>query len=341
MSIINIYSAIEWVRDIVKLLASVLAANSSTEFDSIINTVSDLYNKSGAKFGRAADSQMKIIFAKYAVDFFSKGDRVFDDTYVKYQSMLRNVSQYFSINTDQELDEEMTKFYRVVANEASKISAAKTQPAEAPNDADLGMYAFSPDRKNVPYEENNEYEEKLLTTLMKHFWQNKNVPEVDAEIIKKFLKKNWYVDTFRQPNVPYFWRGMRVNKNYILKALKMDEKTFDKTYPSGQGHIKASFLFEPYESKHSSSWAKDYYSASNFATVDDSIGKGYAVVMVAQAAENDGKFLDCEGLYKLHRLQTFQYEHEVIGFGDIAVSAIAWSKSEIPDDIAMKMVKLR
>ena len=190
--------------------------------------------------------------------------------------------------------------------------------SEAPEGAPLDRYAFAPQRDDVPTEFNNEFEGTLLDALASHFRANNKLHAKHVNIIKNFLQKGWYKKVFHEPNVRWVFRGMRVGRNYIAKALQTDD------FPE-EGSMGKSFTFKPYDEGTSSSWTLDVKTARAFSK-SNSDEYHYGLILCARVDKNFNSFvMGPGGLYSVDELQEYASEHEVIGLGDIKVSKIFWA----------------
>jgi len=199
--------------------------------------------------------------------------------------------------------------------------------AEAPDDSELGKYAFSPGRKGkVPFEPNTEIEQELQDNLIQYFENNEPVPLKNISLIKTLMSQGLYTKILHEPTVATLYRGMIVPEDWLKRSMEGEKIKFT-------GRKKANFTFSPAHgriqksSKSSSSWSQTYGVARNFAN-DVPIGKKdqyYGVVMRASVGDNPGNFLACPGgLYDVKAFTGFGDEAEAIGLGKIKVFEIEW-----------------
>lgn len=189
---------------------------------------------------------------------------------------------------------------------------------EAPPKAALGQIAFAPSREEVPYEANTQVETELLSRLKSHFIGHEYLGKESFEIIKKFLKNEWYSEVFKPAEVSVVYRGIGVNGDWLSKFLGANfPKKGSKDVSANVGGIK----------KHRvSSWTKNKSVAKEFsyASIEGDDGM-YSVIMHARPSDNKDKMMDCDGLYQVKEFGGYDEEAEVFCFGPAKIFKIEWS----------------
>lgn len=192
----------------------------------------------------------------------------------------------------------------------------------------LDKYAFADQRKDVPKEKNNEYENKLLNRLSWYILSNEQPGDEDSVWVTEFLKNGEYADVFVKPKVEYVYRGMIVSEDYLKNAIKKQ--------PEDSGDLNARFVFEPLELNRFTSWTTKKDIAADFATgYRPKNPRYYGVIMRAKTSENDNALLECtELLHKILGTTEYTSEHEVIGIYDINVDHVEWKLTYEGDENA-------
>jgi len=205
--------------------------------------------------------------------------------------------------------------------EVEKRKIIKKNPPEAPEDAILNQYAFAEKRFQLPIEVDTAREQELYTALVAHFKDNTPIKQELANEISQILATDQYDSIFKKPTQEFVYRGMSVNKKWLMSALKIDNQDdLDEN-----GHKEASFTFTPKENRGVTSWSISREQALSFANSDD----GYSIFLVAATDDNPNKFvLGPGGLYKVPGFDSHTQEDEAIGIGQIKVTQIYWSTSK-------------
>ena len=205
----------------------------------------------------------------------------------------------------------------------------EAHPPEAPKNAPLNQYAFSPERKyrkglnvSIPYEKNNVYEQQLLDAIRGHYNDSEMLSADNAEKIREFLKNGWYEDVFHEPDQSIVYRGMKVKAQYIRDAM-------NNTEIANEGNEQHAFTFTPFQG--SSSWTTSFNTAKSFAS-NSTNWNGYRLILTARVADNFNRFVIGKGgLYDVG-VSDHTGEMEVMGLGPIAVSNIEWKLNEDSDE---------
>ncbi len=197
--------------------------------------------------------------------------------------------------------------------------------AEAGPDDPLGRFAFAPERKGVPYEENNALEKKMRSKIAVHFGGGQMVDNETLDLIRGFVEQGLYSKVFFETTAPVVYRGMNVKKSGIkwLQGLIGGEL-------SGQGVANVDYTYTQRDSSLS-----EFGGASSWSTSREVPKKffeknaAYHIIMHARTKDNPGQFLSSEGLYKLDFVSpAYRSEKEAIGLGPITVHKIEWFEVE-------------
>jgi len=228
---------------------------------------------------------------------------------------------------------------------------------EAPADAPLGKYAFADTFNRVewgprppPYEQNTPEEEDLRAHLIDHFRHNDAIPQEQIDQIKGYMSLGYYSDIFSEPPAGVIYRGLYVPNFAILKKILPNIDVGDVPLISKSVLDTNGFNFDVISKmmlnidttvditnktgKYTTSWTKDPTQAVRFSSRQGKIFEGdFGIVLCANAEDNPGKFIDCEGLYQLRRISSYSDEREVIGVGTVRVNrALAYSFTEEEED---------
>lgn len=222
-------------------------------------------------------------------------------------------------NVVQEIESILEPYIKKFEVEKKKIKAKN--PPEAPKDAILNQYAFAEKRFQLPIEFDTAREKELYSALVAHFKDNTPINAELANEISQILAADQYDSIFKKPTQEFIYRGMSVDKKWLMSALKID----NQDDLDDNGHKEASFTFTPKENRGATSWSINREQALNFANSDD----GYSVFLVATTDDNPNKFvLGPGGLYKVSGFDSHTQEDEAIGIGQIKVTKIYWSTSK-------------
>jgi len=217
---------------------------------------------------------------------------------------------------------------------------------EAPTDAPLGKYAFADTSNRVkweprlpPYEQNTPEEEDLRAHLADHFRRNDPIPQGLIDQIKGYMSLGYYSDIFSEPPAGVIYRGLYVSNLAFLKNILPNIDVNDVPLISESVLVTNQFNFDVISKmmldidttmditnktgKYTTSWTKDSAQAVRFSSRQGKIFEGdFGIVLCANAEDNPGKFIDCEGLYQLSRISSYSDEREVIGVGTVRVNRV-------------------
>lgn len=184
----------------------------------------------------------------------------------------------------------------------------------------LGQIAFADERKGAPWEPDTKEEARLAAALSRHVLDNVPLSPGDAEAIRGFLKKGWYGEVFKEPEVDTVYRGMSVPLAWLKKATGMTTAEI-RGSKSGRGTVEARMKYTP--RKGASSWSTSKTTARDFS-VRGGVAE-YGIVMHAAAGDNPGRFVIGKGgLYRVEPLDDYASEKEAVGLGTIRVYKIDW-----------------
>lgn len=190
----------------------------------------------------------------------------------------------------------------------------------APKDADAGEYLFATGRSDVPDEENTKVEDDTLHALVLHYMHTVPLDPKTGNRLKTWLKNGWYTDLLRPPN-GFVYRGLKnVSKDQLTRWLGKE--------PHGiNGKASVSSLYKTRD--FASSWTidKDLSMEFAFRSSREAGDDGYNVILVADTSENDMLMNPGSGgIYNVDQFETFDYEQEVIGLGDIKLVQVMFMK---------------
>lgn len=190
---------------------------------------------------------------------------------------------------------------------------------------ELGRQVFAdraPMGRHMGSEKDTELEERIWTALYRHLHGlNSKIPQNLLDAIVSFSKDPAYNDVFMLYTGGDAYRGMEVSEEYLDEnAPGWRDATFSgkKGYWKWSDIVPANFEYQNRnESRTVSSWSPTPDVAETFGRS----GMGMVgVVLIADSATNT--FLDLKELYRFHRLDDFEWEKEIIGFGSIQVKGI-------------------
>lgn len=225
--------------------------------------------------------------------------------------------------------------------------AVDSYKPEAPIDAPLGKYAFADVRNRhwarsplPPHEQNTADEEDLLLQLVSHFRNNLPIPQETVNQIKEFIKGDLYSDIFAEPPAGTIYRGIHFadasSIKSVLPNIDIEKIPFvdlsniigDMDYGADFDAISKKMKklnmkidITNRGGKYTTSWTKALSTAIKFS-LKDAVEDDICIVFCAKAENNPGKFIDCEGLYRLREISSYDYEEEVIGAGTIQVNSV-------------------
>lgn len=192
----------------------------------------------------------------------------------------------------------------------------------APKNALFNKFAFSPQRQGMesppPREPNNPVESKYLIAIRDHFEGDKLLSLEIAQKLKELMQSGLYPDILKAPTKPVVYRGMTIQKEYLVDKLGIDAEQIGKETKT----ISKTVTFR--QTRNASSWTTDFEVAKEFADKNDKgyTGDVYSLVFEANVADNEGNLLDCDGLYDVRDLEEYDTEHEVLSLEDIVASKI-------------------
>ena len=217
---------------------------------------------------------------------------------------------------------------------------------EAPADAPLGKYAFADILNRVewgprppPYEQNTPEEEDLRAHLVDHFLRNDAIPQEQIDQIKGYMSLGYYSDIFSEPPAGVIYRGLYVPNLAFLKKILPNIDVNNVPLISESVLVTNRFNFDVINKmmlnidttvditnkagKYTTSWTKDPTQAVSFSSKSGKILEGdFGIVFCANVEDNPGKFIDCEGLYQLRHISSYDGEREVIGVGTVRVNRV-------------------
>ena len=173
--------------------------------------------------------------------------------------------------------------------------------------------AFADERRGFDgIEPDNKTERLVVRQLRTHFSNSKGITPETASMLQEMLKNGEYKDIISEPKNRVVFRGMRVPKAWVAKAVG------DKAMFSIPLHKRAAFekkfTFTP--KRPVASWTSSIATAREFSQGS----ADYSVVLHAYVDENPNKFIDCKrGLYDSTIAADYEDENEVIGIGQIKV----------------------
>jgi hypothetical protein len=202
-------------------------------------------------------------------------------------------------------------------------AAPRRQPPPAPADAPFQRWAFSPQRAGeVPREPNTALETQIIRALRSHFIRNIPLPAELGRLMIDLIDEGLYIEILRKPERgTLLYRGLDAGDDFI-RSLGLDPDA------DIEGEHDLRVRIDAGRKGRCSSWTTDPSIASLFAASGDfNRGGRWAVVLVAQAGDNPGAFLDGESF--LESLSTFagedrpvRDESECIGVGEILLSGV-------------------
>ncbi len=206
-----------------------------------------------------------------------------------------------------------------------------TYKPEAPADAPLGKYAFANNREyspKPPHEDDTEVEKTLHKNLIDHFKNDRKLSKVSADQILGFIEKDLYSDIFfRAPSSGTLYRGLNSSQKRLVMKFLPKNVTIDDIYQqiaeetNDFASFETQFDLTNKSENYTASWTKSLEKAKEFAMMD--IGTSdFEIILCASIEDNPGKWIDCEGLYRLHDIDIYEGESEVIAAGTIRVNKV-------------------
>lgn len=200
-----------------------------------------------------------------------------------------------------------------------KQSVDNSSP-EAPEDGDLGKWAFAQSREGVPYERNTDAENALEDKIKLHLDDTHKLHKSVADEITSYIKDNQYLTLLRFPAETY---------EVAFRGMSLPVETFQAIFgftPDENGEtgvLDVDVWASP--RADTASWTIDTGTARNFA-VSSGPKTNVAVVLAASTIANSGKFiLNPERLYDVEEFSEYEEELETIGIGPIKVNRIAYA----------------
>ena len=196
----------------------------------------------------------------------------------------------------------------------------------APEDALFNKFAFSPQRQGMesppPIEANNPIEDEYLEAIKNHFAEDDLLSLEKAQKLKELMQSGLYSDIFKPPTQSVVYRGMTIQKEYLIGKLGLDANEF------GEEPKTISRIVTFRQTRNALSWTTNFDIAKQFAIINGKryTGDVYALVFEANVADNQGNLLDCDNLYDISDLEKFETENEVLSLGDIVCSKIYINK---------------
>jgi hypothetical protein len=202
------------------------------------------------------------------------------------------------------------------------------------SDYPLEKYAFAPQRRGkVPDEPNTKFESDLFRALKSHLEHVSALRPQYVQVVQQFLNNKQYTDIFHEPTQKQVFRGMAVTSQWLGNAINLDPYEIDNVnieiddegFPDS-GSESAKFTFRPKNEGTGSSWTTDVQTAIDFGLGNIKSEKPWGIIMVANVADNENRFVECEnGIYDVEELDVYDTENEVIALGDVKVSKLYWS----------------
>lgn len=235
---------------------------------------------------------------------------------------LHDMVMYMTDSTEKFLSGDITEALSNLAAALQEIDEEQIEAleaaAEAPARAPLGRIAFAPHRleKSVPKTEvDTDREHDLYRALERHIDFNTKLTKDDTDFIKSLMKKGYYQNMFKPPEVERLYRGMNIPARWLRKILGLGPN--DPIRPKGSADV--SFRYRP-RSGNATSWTKSKKVSRGFG----GIGM-YSVVFTAFTSDNPNSFLDLNGgIYNVDPFHDMAGEKEIIGMGPIRVSKVEW-----------------
>lgn len=180
-------------------------------------------------------------------------------------------------------------------------------------DGPFDKIAFADERPGLDgIEPDNKTERLVMRQLRTHFSNSKGITPQTASMLQTMLKNGEYKDFISEPKNRIVFRGMRVPKAWVAKAI--GEKAMFSIPLHKKATFEKKFTFTP--KRPVASWTSSVATAREFSQGSTD----YSVVLHAAVDENPNKFIDCKrGLYKSTIAASYEDENEVIGIGQIKV----------------------
>ena len=231
------------------------------------------------------------------------------------KSLISNLSK-----KEKEITKKMKEKTQEKEKQNKNIDLEKWSKLEAPENAIFNKFAFSPQRQDStnppPKEPNNPVERRYLVAIKNHFHGNKLLSLETAQKLKELMQSGLYPDILKTPIKPVVYRGMTVQKEYLIDKLGVDADQIGSEIKE----LAKTVTFK--QTRNASSWTTDFEVAKDFAdkNVKYYTGDIYSIVFEASVTDNEGNLLDCDGLYDVRDIEEYDNEHEVISLEDIVAS---------------------
>jgi hypothetical protein len=180
-------------------------------------------------------------------------------------------------------------------------------------DGPFDKIAFADERPGLDgIEPDNKTERFVMRQLRSHFSNAKGITPKTASMLQAMLKNGEYKDFIVEPKNRVVFRGMRVPKAWVAKAI--GEKAMYSIPLHKRVAFEKKFTFTP--RRPVASWTSSIATAREFSEGSTD----YSVILHAAVDENPNKFIDCKrGLYGSTIAADYEDENEVIGIGQVKV----------------------
>lgn len=209
-------------------------------------------------------------------------------------------------------DAPFERFQKNLSDIRSKFEKFSKKLDKLP-DGPFDKIAFADERPGLDgIEPDNKTERLVMRQLINHFSNAKGITPGTAAMLQGMLKNGEYKDFLSEPKNKVVFRGMKVPKAWIAKAI--GEKAMYSIPMHKRATFEKKFTFTP--KRPVASWTSSIATARKFSQgMHD-----YSVVLHAAVDENPNKLIDCKrGLYGSSIATGYEDENEVIGIGQIKV----------------------
>jgi len=209
-------------------------------------------------------------------------------------------------------DAPFERFQKNLSDIRSKFEKFSKKLDKLP-DGPFDKIAFADERPGLDgIEPDNKTERLVMRQLINHFSNAKGITPGTAAMLQGMLKNGEYKDFLSEPKNKVVFRGMKVPKAWIAKAI--GEKAMYSIPMHKRATFEKKFTFTP--KRPVASWTSSIATARRFSQgMHD-----YSVVLHAAVDENPNKLIDCKrGLYGSSIATGYEDENEVIGIGQIKV----------------------
>jgi hypothetical protein len=204
------------------------------------------------------------------------------------------------------------RFQKNLSDIRSKLDKITKKMDKLP-DGPFDKIAFADERHGLGgIEPDNKTERLVVRQLRTHFANSKGITPGTASMLQAMLKNGEYKDFIAAPKNRVVFRGMRVPKAWVAKAI--GEKAMYSIPLHKRAAFEKKFTFTP--KRPVASWTSSIATAREFSQGSTD----YSVVLHAAVDENPNKFIDCKrGFYDSTIADNYNDENEVIGIGQIKV----------------------